>query len=304
MPHPRHRFDWQLRTRALPLGHRTLIMGILNVTPDSFSDGGHFYSPNHETDRALTHALRMLDQGADLLDLGGESTRPNATPISPSEEQARILPVLEAILKERPHTTLSIDTYHASTARAAITAGAEIINDVSGLLWDPLMPAACADLACGLVLMHTRGRPHDWPSLPPLAPNEVLPLILTDLARQLAIAQDAGIERNRIVLDPGFGFGKIGSENLTLLAHLAELQPLGLPILSGTSRKGFLTKALETAGIDPTPEARLHATNATSVAAILSGAHLLRVHDVLSARAAATLADATLNAISGTQPQR
>src|SRR5271170_1582160 len=152
--------DWRLRTRTLPLGRRTLIMGILNVTPDSFSDGGLFYSPQHAPQRALAQALKLLGEGADILDIGGESTRPNATPLSAEEEQSRILPVIELLLQQRPETILSIDTTHASTARRAIEAGAEIINDVSGHLWDPGMSTACAELGCGTILMHTRGRPQ------------------------------------------------------------------------------------------------------------------------------------------------
>src|SRR5437762_1664892 len=166
----RPRFDWSLRTCTLPLGRRTIIVGILNVTPDSFSDGGHFYSPQHAPERALAQAITMLDEGADILDIGGESTRPNATPLSPEGEQSRVLPVIARILEQRPQTILSVDTFHASTARRAITAGAEIVNDVSGHLWDPDMSATCAELRCGTILMHTRGRPQDWPKLPPLAP--------------------------------------------------------------------------------------------------------------------------------------
>ena len=158
----RRKFDWRLRTRTLALGPRTLIMGILNATPDSFSDGGRFLDPR----AALTHALQMLDDGADILDLGGESTRPNSTPVTPSEEQARVLPVLRAVLAARPNAILSIDTYHAETARLAIDCGAEIVNDVSGFLWDDAMAATCATLNCGVVLMHTRARPQQWRTLP------------------------------------------------------------------------------------------------------------------------------------------
>src|SRR5580704_13289367 len=163
---PRSHHDWPLRTRTLSLGRRTFIMGILHVTPDSFSDGGHFYSPEHAPERALAQAITMLDEGANILDIGGESTRPNATPLTPEEEQSRVLPVIESLLKQRPQTILSIDTYHAVTARGAIETGAEIVNDVSGHLWDPAMSAICADLRCGTILMHTRGRPQDWPTLP------------------------------------------------------------------------------------------------------------------------------------------
>jgi dihydropteroate synthase len=282
-------FDWRLRTRTLPLGSSTVIMAILNVTPDSFSDGGHFLSPP----KALTQALHLLDEGADLLDLGGESTRPNATPLSPGEEQSRVLPVLEAILKARPQAILSIDTFHAETAKRAIEAGAEIVNDVSGHAWDPLMSSTCAALRCGTILMHTRGTPQTWPTLPPLASPEILPLVLSGLRQSIAAATAAGIPRNQVVLDPGFGFGKLGAENYTLLARLEALRPLNLPILAGISRKSFLSKSIP----QVTAETQLHTTLAANTAAILAGAHLLRVHAPRPAREAATIADAILNAV-------
>ncbi len=297
--------DWHLRTRTLPLGARTLIMGVLNVTPDSFSDGGLYYSPKHAPERAVTQALKMLDEGADILDLGGESTRPNATPLTPDEEQARVLPVIESLLKQRPQTILSIDTYHASTARRAIEAGAEIVNDVSGHLWDAAMSTTCAELRCGTILMHTRGRPQDWPTLPKLAPGEVLPLIITELEERLAATTASGIPREKIVLDPGLGFGKRLDENYPILAHLENLHEFRLPILIGASRKRFLsntlthTAALATVlqGEPPTMDDRLHATTAANVAAILTGAHILRVHDVRATVEAAAIADHILSAI-------
>jgi dihydropteroate synthase len=299
---PRPLYDWRLRNRNLPLGQRTLIMGILNITPDSFSDGGHFYTPSDAPRRALTQALRMLDEGADILDIGGESTRPSATPLSPSEEQSRVLPVIEAILKERPHTILSIDTFHAATAQYAIEAGAEIVNDVSGHLWDPAMSTTCATLGCGTVLMHTRGRPQDWPHLPPLPPVEVLPLVISALQDRVAAATTAGIQRDHLVLDPGLGFGKRLDENYPLLAHLDQLHQFELPILIGASRKGFLAHTLAQTpslaalhqGNPPPTEARLYATTAANVAAILAGAHILRVHDVRPAAEAAAIADRIL----------
>jgi dihydropteroate synthase len=302
---PRCHHDWHLRNRTLSLGTRTFIMGILNVTPDSFSDGGHFYSPEHAPERALTQALAMLDEGADILDIGGESTRPNATPLTPGEEQSRILPVIEAILQQRPNTILSIDTFHADTARRAIEAGAEIVNDVSGHLWDPAMSATCAELGCGVILMHTRGRPQDWPTLLPLASNEVLPLVLTGLAQRGEAASAAGIPRNKIVLDPGFGFGKKLDENYPILAHFDQLRQLNLPILAGASRKGFLAHTLAQHpslavlldGTTPSMEDRLHATTAANVAAILAGAHIVRTHDVRPAVEAAAIADRILEAI-------
>jgi dihydropteroate synthase len=279
-------------------------MGILNVTPDSFSDGGHFYSPEHATDRAVTHAIQMLDEGAQILDIGGESTRPNATPLAPEEEQSRILPVIESILQQSPDTILSVDTFHASTAQLAVEAGAEIVNDVSGHLWDASMSATCAALSCGAVLMHTRGRPQEWPTLPPLAPDEVFPLVLHELANRIEAALAAGIPRDRIVLDPGLGFGKRLDENYPILAHLEQLQQLNLPILIGASRKGFLghTLAQNNPSVAPHPttpptDGRLHATTAANVAAILAGAHILRVHDVRPAAEAAAIADRILAAL-------
>jgi len=301
----RPQFDWHLRTRALPLGQRTLIMGILNVTPDSFSDGGHFYSPDSAPDRAVAHALRMLDEGADILDVGGESTRPNATPLTPEEEQTRILPAIEAILKQRPQTILSVDTFHAATARHAIAAGAEIVNDVSGHLWDSAMSEVCAELGCAAILMHTRGRPQDWPHQPPLLKKEVLPLVLNGLRERLEAAIAAGIPIDKIVLDPGFGFGKRLDENYPLLAHLDQLHQLHRPILVGISRKSFLAKTIAQAlppspailnGTPPRPD-RLNATIAANTIAILSGAHILRVHDVRPAVEAAAIADRILNAL-------
>jgi dihydropteroate synthase len=301
---PRRRFDWRLRTRTLTLGQRTLIMGILNITPDSFSDGGLFYSPGHAPERALAQALTMLDEGADVLDIGGESTRPNATPVAPDEEQSRILPVIASILEHRPQTILSVDTFHATTARLAIEAGAEIVNDVSGHLWDTAMSTTCAELHCGAILMHTRGRPQDWPHLPPLAPTEVLPLVLTELAGGLEAAAAAGIERGQIVLDPGFGFGKRLDENYPLLAHFDQLRQFNLPLLAGASRKGFLAHTLAQNpslavllhGDTPSMDDRLHASTAANVAAILAGAHILRTHDVRPAVEAATIADRILAA--------
>lgn len=296
---PRPRFDWSLRTRTLPLGQRTLVMGILNITPDSFSDGGHFYTPGQAPDRALAQALQMLDEGARILDIGGESTRPNATPMSADEEQARVLPVIESILRQRPEAILSIDTHHATTAALAVEAGAEIVNDVSGHLWDTVMSKTCARLGCGTVLMHTRGRPQDWSAQPPIPPQEILPLVLNGLTERIEAATVAGVARNRMILDPGFGFGKRLGENYPLLAALERLQVLGLPILAGASRKSFLGNALAPLyeGTPPPAEARLHATTAANVAAILAGAHVIRTHDVRPAAEAAAVADRILAAV-------
>jgi dihydropteroate synthase len=289
----RSEFPWQLRTRSLLLGTRTLVMGVLNVTPDSFSDGGLY----HDAQDAIEHGLRMLDQGADLLDLGGESTRPGQQQIvSAIEEQDRVLPVMQAILQARPETVISIDTYKASTARAAVDAGAEIVNDVSGFLWDEKMAATCASLRCGVVLMHTRGKPDEWRAQPQLDAREVLPLVKRELGERLQAAMQAGISRERIVLDPGYGFGKRLDENYPLLAQQAELRELGQPLLAGVSRKSFLARTLRPlyGGVDAPMEARLHATIAATTAAILAGADIVRVHDVRPAVEAARIADALL----------
>lgn len=298
---PRSSFVWKLRSRSLELGARTLVMGILNVTPDSFSDGGHFYDAASAPERALDHAIHMLDHGADLLDTGGESTRPNATPVSTTEEQQRVLPVIEAVLRERPRTVISIDTFHAETARAAVAAGAEIVNDVSGLMWDDAMATVCAELRCGVVLMHARGTPQQWSTLPALDKAEIMPTITHGLEECLAKASAAGIAREAIVLDPGLGFGKRGDENYTVLARLDEMRHFDLPLLIGLSRKGFLAQTLATApGLGqiykelPAPADRLHATVAADVAAILAGAHIVRVHDVQAAAEAAAIADSIL----------
>jgi dihydropteroate synthase len=301
----RPRFDWRLRTRTLALGQRTLVMGILNVTPDSFSDGGHFYSPQHAPERALAQAIAMLDQGADILDIGGESTRPNATALTAEEEQSRVLPVIESILQQRPNSILSIDTFHASTARRVIEAGAEIVNDVSGHLWDPDMSTTCAELNCGTILMHTRGRPQDWPTLPPLTPDEVLPLVLTELTERIKAATTARISRDKIVLDPGFGFGKRLDENYPLLGHFDELHRFHLPLLVGISRKGFLAHTLAQHpslaillnGATPSMEDRLQATTAANIAAILAGAHIIRTHDVRPTVEATSIADRILETL-------
>lgn len=297
----RPRTVWQLRTRALALGERTLVMGVLNATPDSFSDSGAHFS----LEAGVGHALSMLDAGAELLDVGGESTRPGARAVSSGEEQDRVLPVVEAILRERPESVLSVDTYHAETARAAVAAGAEIVNDVSGFEWDAGMAEACSELGCGVVLMHARGRPQEWRTQPRLAASEVVPLVRSGLAASLARAEGAGIGRERVVLDPGFGFGKVHDENYPLLAHLDELLALGRPLLAGVSRKSFLGHTLgqrwvregaADLAIAP-PAARGNATLAAVAAALLAGASVVRVHDVRAAGEAAAIADAILASV-------
>jgi dihydropteroate synthase len=277
-------YHWKLRTRSLLLGPTTLVMGILNVTPDSFSDGGAFAMPSE----AIEAALAMFDEGADIVDIGGESTRPGKRdPVSAQQEMDRVLPVLEGIRSHRPESILSIDTYKSTTAAAVLKAGAEIINDVSGLQWDGAMAKVCALSGCGVVLMHTRGRPEDWHALGPLEPHQVTNQVKAELGDRLNQALQAGIERERIVLDPGFGFGKAGNQNYELLARLEDLSTLCRPLLAGVSRKSFL---------GGTVDHRETASLAAAVAALLAGAHLIRVHNVRPSREAAAVADALLAA--------
>jgi dihydropteroate synthase len=310
-------FQWNVGGRSLELGKRTLIMGIVNVTPDSFSDGGQFL----ERDKAVGHAERLLDEGADILDIGGESTRPGArvdagapTPtetnpagtkkalaanlnsgapaVSAEEELKRVLPVVAALKKKHPAVVLSVDTYKADVARAAVAAGAEIVNDVSGFRWDARMAKTVAELKCGAVLMHTRGCPEEWSTLPPA--GDIVLLVKRELKEWAEKAVLAGVRRERIVLDPGFGFGKRYEENYPLLGRFDELQSDGFPLLAGTSRKSFIARTLGRDGKDVPPEDRLYGTLATQTALILKGAHILRTHDVKAAMEAARVADAIL----------
>lgn len=288
-------YRWQLRTRALELGVRTRLMAIINLTPDSFSGDG--LSPRG-IEPAVAAAARAFDSGADILDLGAESTRPGATALSANEEQDRLLPVLEELMRQRPAAVVSVDTYHASTARAAVRAGAEIVNDVSGFEWDTGMARTVAEAGCGVVLMHTRGRPSQWRTQPRLSPAQVVPLVFSGLCERLTMAEAAGVASDRILADPGFGFGKIDAENMVLLAGLSRLHELGRPLLVGLSRKKFLGQVVRhvqnTEG--SAAETRRVATIAGNVAAILAGAHILRVHELQAAREAAAVADALLEA--------
>lgn len=296
---------WRLRSRSLELGRKTIIIGVLNVTPDSFSDGGEFLNAS----RAAEHALAMLEDGADILDIGGESTRPGARVqsggtasqsaekpvVTANEELHRVMPVIEKILSARGNALLSIDTYKSEVAQAAVAAGVEIVNDVSAFQWDERMASACAELQCGVVLMHTRGRPEEWRKLK--AATDITRLVREELAERAQVALNAGIEPDRIVLDPGFGFGKNFDENYPLLAGFGELQRLGFPLLAGTSRKSFLAKTIAIrTGTRPAAQERLYGSLAAMVASILGGAHIVRVHDVKPAVEAASIADAILAA--------
>jgi dihydropteroate synthase len=301
-------FQWRLERRVLELGKRTLIMGILNVTPDSFSDGGKFL----DRDQAVEQGEKMLADGADMIDVGGESTRPgvlvaSADPghegasakgsqaaVSAEQEMERVIPVIRELKNKRPEVLISVDTYKASVARAAAGAGAEIVNDVSGLCWDREMAPTVAELKCGLVLMHMRGRPDEWRTLPPL--DDVVGLVVRELRARADCAIQAGVGRERIVLDPGFGFGKKFGENYPLIARFDEFQKLGFPLLVGTSRKSFIGRTLRTLDRDLSPDERLFGTIATETALILKGAHIVRTHDVKASVEAAKVADAILQA--------
>jgi dihydropteroate synthase len=309
-------FQWNLGTRTLELGKRTVIMGIVNVTPDSFSDGGLYL----DSGKAVEHALQLLDEGADIIDVGGESTRPGASvaaspeskakevkesktsaaahkttnAVSAEDELRRVLPVIAELKKLRPAAVVSIDTYKASVARAAIAAGAEIVNDVSGLRWDPPMARTIAEMKCGVVLMHMRGRPEEWRTLPPA--SDIVLQVKRELREWAETAVLAGVRREKIVLDPGFGFGKSFEENYPLLGRFQDLQSLGFPLLAGTSRKSFLGRTLANAGKDAAPADRMYGNLAAQTALILKGAHILRTHDVKAAADAGRVADAILAA--------
>jgi dihydropteroate synthase len=281
-------FRFKLPSRTLYLGERTLVMGVLNVTPDSFSDGGEFFTP----EKAIDHALTMQRDGADLLDIGGESTRPGSSGTFPKEELARVLPVLKG-LRGRLKIPISIDTQKAEVAEAAISAGAEIINDISGLRTDPRLAAVAARHRVPLILMHMRGEPRSMQQ-GPFARN-VIKDVTRGLRASVAKARHAGVAKLQIILDPGIGFGKSFSQNYELLTRLPELAKLGFPLLVGTSRKGFLGATLARNGTPAPPDGRIWGTAATVTASIIAGAHIIRVHDVAEMVQVARVADCLLD---------
>jgi dihydropteroate synthase len=301
----RQKFEWDLGKRRLALGERTLVMGVVNVTPDSFSDGGLHLDPKH----AVAHALRLLDEGADIVDVGGESTRPGAgvrpsaggqyfarhhVPVPEEDELRRVIPVVEAVKRARPDAVVSVDTYKAPVASAAVAAGAEIVNDVSGFLWDAAMATTLRGLTCGAVLMHMRGRPEEWRTLPPI--GDALGLVKRELRDRTGKALEAGVAGERLVLDPGFGFGKNFEENYPLLGRFGELQELGFPLLAGVSRKSFLGRTVARHGKDAPTAERLAGTLAAETTLVMSGVHILRTHDVRACVDAVRVAEAILRA--------
>lgn len=268
--------EWHIRDRILPIGERTLIMGILNVTPDSFSDGNQFLT----NDKAVAHAEQMIAEGADIIDVGGESTRPGAGVIPAEEEIQRVVPVIEE-LASRTRTPISIDTTKSLVARAALNAGAAIVNDISALRFDFHIADEAAKFGAGLVLMHSRGTPATMHKLPPVA--DIMEEVTRSLRASIAMAEKRGVKRESIVLDPGIGFGKSQEQNIELIAKLDTLASAfpDLPILIGTSRKSFIGRMLADEDDNPAPVAgRLHGTMATMTAAILKGADIVRVHDI------------------------
>lgn len=298
-PKARKAASWQLHSRSLELASRTLIMGIVNITADSFSDGGRYLNP----EAAIAYGLQLLEEGTDILDLGAESTRPGiragdpaTASVSTAQEQERLLPVIEGLLRARPDAVLSVDTYKSQTARAALQAGAAIINDVSGFAWDAHMAQVCEEARCGVVLMHTRGTPQAWHEQSRQSGSELLSMVRSGLAASLRIAEAAGIAPERIVLDPGYGFGKRGEENYALLGRQHELVALGRPLLAGLSRKSFLGKTASSRGVAASQEMLETASAAAVAAAILQGASIVRVHSVRHAVSAAAIADAIIAA--------
>jgi len=315
---PRPTFDLEIGHLKVRLGERTIIMGALNVTPDSFSDGGLYLDPA----RAVEHGLELVRQGADWIDVGGESTRPGSRPISAEEELGRVLPVIRSLRRELRSTPISIDTTKAEVAEKAAQAGASILNDVSGLRFDPRLADVARRYKTPLILMHLRGRPETMQTMPFV--RDIWQSLDRGLACSLQRALAAGLRKSQLILDPGLGFGKSRSQNFEILAHLRKLQRFGLPILVGSSRKSFVQAIASGADLHAAarhgPKSKrgaaafwpmienlktqvgarhgvpLPADAAAVVASILAGAHIVRVHDVAGVLPAVRIADAVLTA--------
>jgi dihydropteroate synthase len=288
MMKPRKRFHLKLPSGVLKLGKRTLVMGVLNVTPDSFSDGGDFF----EVKRAVRHALAMQRDGADIIDIGAESTRPGSVGISAAEELRRLLPVLQA-LRGKLKIPISADTQKSAVAELALGAGAQIINDISGLRSDPELARVAAKHGAPLILMHMRGTPRTMQKGP--FARDVMRDVVSGLRKSISTARNYGVKQSQMVIDPGIGFGKSYSQNYELLAKLPELAKLGYPLMVGTSRKGFLGAGLAENGQSAPAEERIYGTAATVAASILNGAHIVRVHDIAEMAQVARVADAVLD---------
>jgi len=290
-------FRLKLRSRSLMLGERTLVMGVLNVTPDSFSDGGKFFS----MERAVERALAIEKAGADILDIGAESTRPGSQEVSSAEELARLLPVLGG-LRGRLKIPISVDTQKGRVAEMAVGAGAAMLNDISGLKRDAQLSEVAARYRVPLVLMHMRGNPRTMQRMP--FARYVVRDVIAGLRRSIGLAQRAGVAKSQIVVDPGIGFGKSFAQNFELLRKLPLIAKLGYPLLVGTSRKGFIAATLARNGKSVPVEERMWGTAATVTASILNGAHIVRVHDVDEMVQVARVSDAVLGGPSATRSKR
>ena len=275
--------QWKLARRSLPYGERTLVMGVLNVTPDSFSDGGQFFS----FDRAIAHAEQMIDEGADIIDIGGESTRPGSEFVSVEEELGRVIPIIERLTKNGS-VPISIDTTKSVVAQASLQAGAEIVNDISALRFEPSLADEVAKAEAGLVLMHSRGIPKTMQQLPPA--EDIMTEVIDGLREGIAVALQHRVAADSIAIDPGIGFGKTAEQNVELIASLGQFADAfaDFPIMIGTSRKSFIGKLLDGAPADQ----RLYGTIASTVATVMNGADIVRVHDVKAAVEAVKVADA------------
>lgn len=274
-----HAFKLRHRFGTLTLGKKTAVMGILNVTPDSFSDGGRFF----DTHRALSHALQMIEEGADILDVGGESTRPGASPVTEAEELRRVIPIVE-VLARKHRVVVSIDTSKSRVAREAIAAGASIVNDVTAMRGDPKMAAVVARARVPVILMHMKGSPRTMQKAPRY--DDVVISIMKFFRARIKKAVECGVKWSNIIVDPGIGFGKRPEHNLEILKRLDEFHALGCPIMIGTSRKSFIGQVL-----DVPVDQRVWGTAATVAAAVLRGAHIVRVHDVREMAQVARLTD-------------
>jgi dihydropteroate synthase len=280
----RAHYTIRCRKRTFTLGKRTLLMGVLNVTPDSFSDGGLFF----DKEKAIARGLKMIEEGADFIDIGGESTRPGSKPLGLDEELRRVIPVIESLAKE-VDVPISIDTYKSTVATKAIEAGAQIINDISGLQLDPSLSQVAAKEDVPLVLMHIRGTPETMQKN--IHYESIFSEIIQYLKGSIHRAESSGVDPEQIIVDPGIGFGKTAGDNLLILKNLQEFKILGKPLLLGTSRKSFIGKILNADVND-----RLEGTLSSIVVGVLNGAHIIRCHDVLQAKRAITIADAVRQA--------
>lgn len=270
------RYLWKLKQREITLGDRTLLMGVLNVTPDSFSDGGKYSDP----DRAFARAVELEDEGADIIDIGAESTRPGSQRVPEPEELRRLIPVLKR-LRGKLSIPISVDTYKSGVAEKALEHGAEIVNDPSGILLDLQLPKVVTKYDAGLIINHMRGNPETWAKLPPL--KDLMRSIAIDLEAALNRSRQTGVQRHQIVIDPGLGFGKRREQNSQIIAQLELLRTFELPIVIGPSRKSFLKKEQ--------PDSTEFATAAAVTACILNGAQIVRVHDVKAMKSVVEVAD-------------